>query len=60
MVLGIAKHSESLEEYVVYEHLEKESGQIELWIRPKDMFLETVMQEGIKIPRFKFIEDEQN
>ena len=32
-VIGVAKHSETLEEFVVYEH----DG--ELWIRPIDMFL---------------------
>ena len=48
-VIGTAKHSETLEEFVVYRAL---YGNNELWIRPKKMFLETV--NGI--PRFEFIE----
>jgi len=48
-VIGTAKHSETLEEFVVYRAL---YGDNELWIRPKKMFLETV--NGI--PRFEFIE----
>jgi cyclomaltodextrinase / maltogenic alpha-amylase / neopullulanase len=48
-VIGIAKHSETLEEMVVYRH----DG--ELWVRPKNMFLETVERDGQIIPRFKFI-----
>jgi cyclomaltodextrinase / maltogenic alpha-amylase / neopullulanase len=49
-VIGIAKHSETLEEVVVYRH----DG--ELWIRPKNMFLETVERDGKTFPRFEFIE----
>ena len=49
-VLGVAKHSETLEEVVVYEHDDK------MWIRPKKMFLESVEFEGKKVPRFEFIE----
>lgn len=48
-VLECATHSETLEEYVVYRAL---YGQRGLWIRPKAMFLETVMVEGKPIPRF--------
>jgi len=36
-VLGVARHSETEEEYVVYRQLYGEGG---LWIRPKEMFLE--------------------
>lgn len=53
-VLGVAKHSETLEELVVYRALYGENG---LWVRPLKMFLETVEIEGKKIPRFKFIEN---
>jgi hypothetical protein len=48
-VIGIAKHSETLEEVVVYRH----DG--ELWIRPKNMFLETVERDGKTFPRFKYL-----
>jgi hypothetical protein len=53
-VLGIARHSESLEELVVYEALyENDLGT--LWVRPKAMFEGTVTVDGVTMPRFKFI-----
>ena len=51
-VLGIAKHSEILEEFVVYKALYDND---ELWVRPLKMFLEEVEVNGQKIPRFKYI-----
>ena len=53
-VVGVAKHSETLEELVVYRTL---YGEHDLWVRPLKMFLETVEIAGKKIPRFKFIEN---
>jgi hypothetical protein len=53
-VLGIAKHSETLEELVVYEAL-YENPEGKLWVRPKVMFLEEVEINGNRVPRFKFI-----
>ncbi|MFA4818012.1 MAG: DUF1653 domain-containing protein [Parcubacteria group bacterium] len=52
-VIGVAKHSESLEELVVYRAL---YGNNDLWVRPLKMFLEIVEIEGKKIPRFRFLE----
>jgi hypothetical protein len=54
-VLGVAKNSETLEEFVVYECL-YENPKSKLWIRSKKMFLEKVEIDGKKVPRFKFIE----
>jgi hypothetical protein len=51
-VIGVAKHSETLEELVVYQALYCER---QLWVRPLKMFLEKVEVEGKKVPRFKFI-----
>ena len=51
-VIGIAKHSETLEELVVYRAL---YGEHDLWVRPLKMFLEEVEIEGKKFPRFKHI-----
>lgn len=48
-LIGVAKHSESLEELVIYQQL---YGKSKLWARPKKMFLETVEVEGKKVPRF--------
>ncbi len=53
-VIGIAKHSETLKELVVYRAL---YGKHDLWVRPLKMFLEKVEIEGEKIPRFRFIEN---
>jgi hypothetical protein len=53
-VLGIARHSETLEELVVYKALYQPEGQ-NLWVRPAQMFLETVEVDGTKIPRFEFL-----
>lgn len=49
---GIAKHSETLEELVVYE-TRYESPQGKMWVRPKDMFFESVTVDGAVTPRFK-------
>ncbi len=51
-VLGIAKHSENLEEFVVYKAL---YGKRELWIRPAKIFLEKVTINGKKVNRFQKI-----
>lgn len=51
-VIGIAKHSETLEEFVVYRALYGEYG---LWIRPAEMFLETIEKDGKQIKRFEYI-----
>lgn len=49
-VLGTSRHSETLEEFVVYQ---AEYGDRGLWIRPKGMFLETVEFNGRVVPRFQ-------
>lgn len=54
-VIGIAKHSETLEDLVVYECLYKNSKS-KLWVRLVKMFLEKVEIDGRKVPRFKFVE----
>jgi hypothetical protein len=51
-VLGIARHSESPEEMVVYR---QEYGDHGLWVRPKAMFLEAVTVDS-QVPRFRFLE----
>ena len=51
-VLGVARHSETLEDYVVYRALYGEGG---LWVRPASMFTETIERNGKCIPRFEYI-----
>lgn len=48
-VEGVARHSETLEEMVVYRALYREGG---LWVRPASMWNETVTHEGVLQPRF--------
>lgn len=57
-VIGIARHSETLEELVVYRALYESAdyGNNSLWVRPKPMFMENVIIDGKKIPRFKYAE----
>jgi hypothetical protein len=56
LVMGIAKHSETLEKMVVYVTL-YENEESKLWARPLAMFLEEVEYEGVKQPRFKFVSE---
>jgi len=49
-VIGEARHSETEEPFVVYRALYGERG---LWIRPRAMFLDTVMIDGSPLPRFR-------
>lgn len=56
-VIGIAKHSETEEEMVVYRQLYGEHG---LWVRPASMWEETVVRDGKTYQRFTFVGDEDN
>lgn len=52
-VIDVAKHSETEQEHVVYRIL---YGDYSLWVRPLDMFVETVQVDGEPQPRFAFVE----
>ena len=49
-LLYIAKHSETLEEMVVYKAL---YGDGDIWVRPYSMWNEEVLIDGKAVPRFK-------
>lgn len=53
-VLGLAKHSETLEPMVVYRALYGEGG---MWVRPAAMWLETVERDGKTFQRFTLEEE---
>lgn len=53
-VIGIAKHSESMEDMVVYRALYGENG---LWVRPASMWNETVERDGAVYKRFEYVEE---
>ena len=55
-VLGVALHSETNEELVVYR---QEYGDHGLWVRPKQVFLETVTFDGQTVPRFQYFGGQQ-
>lgn len=52
-VLGVVRHSETLEPMVLYRPLYNESG---MWVRPYSMFVEDVDVAGVWQPRFARVE----
>jgi len=54
-VIGIAHHSETLEELVVYKALydTPDFGYGAIWVRPLSMFNETVVVDGVEVKRFE-------
>ena len=53
-VLGVVRHSETLEPLVLYKALYGEQG---LWVRPLAMFIEEVVVDGVRRPRFQKLND---
>lgn len=51
-VIWVWKHSENLEEFVIYKQL---YGEFWLWIRPLKMFEENIILDWKEIPRLEFI-----
>lgn len=51
-VIGVVRHSETLEPLVLYRPLYNDSG---LWVRPYGMFLESVEVDGGRQPRFAHV-----
>ncbi|MGN1015522.1 MAG: DUF1653 domain-containing protein [Faecousia sp.] len=56
-LIGVAKHSETLEPMVVYRALYAERG---LWVRPAAMWTETVDRDGYRGPRFAYVGEAEN
>ena len=56
-VIGVGRHSETLEEVVVYKALydSKEFGKNSLWVRPKSMFESDVEVNGKIMKRFEYL-----
>ena len=52
-ILGVARHSETLEELIVYQALH---GEGDVWVRPLGMFLENISINGELQRRFKLVE----
>lgn len=53
-VIGTARHSETLEELVVYKAMynSPDFGFGALWVRPLNMFTEMVTVDGVEVQRF--------
>ena len=51
LVANVARHSETMEELVVYQQLYGDNG---WWVRPLAMFQETVEIDGVVKPRFAY------
>lgn len=49
-VIGVARHSETLEPMVVYRPLYNATG---LWVRPYEMFVGTLLVDGREVRRFQ-------
>ena len=56
-VIGIARHSETEEQLVVYRKLYDDYS---LWVRPLGMFMEDVLVDGQKMPRFELVTEPKN
>ncbi|MBI2038068.1 MAG: DUF1653 domain-containing protein [Candidatus Magasanikbacteria bacterium] len=52
-VIGVARHSETMEDMVIYKPLYKSDS--EFWVRPLAMFIENVEVDGKIMPRFEYI-----
>ena len=52
-LLAVAKHSETLEEMVVYKALYGKGG---IWVRPADMWNEEVEYDGKRVKRFTYLD----
>ena len=50
--LYVGRHSDTLEEIVVYQGLYKNNP---IWVRNINIFLEKVEVDGKKVPRFKYV-----
>lgn len=53
-VIGVCRHSETLEEMIVYRGLYADYG---LWVRPKKLFEGMLEVDGVSVQRFKFIRE---
>lgn len=56
-VLGVGRHTEVDEYFVVYSPAEQKPGVPSIWLRPYTMFTETIEVDGKVLPRFKKVEE---
>lgn len=60
-VIGIARHSETLEKLVIYQALydSEKFGKNAIWARPLSLFKSTKIVDGKEVPRFEYIGEEE-
>ena len=56
-VLGVGRHTEIDEYFVVYSAVDHKPDTPLIWLRPYEMFMETVEVDGKIIPRFRRIKE---
>jgi hypothetical protein len=59
-VIGLGRHSETLEELVIYKALydSKKFGNNALWARPSKIFFEIILIDGKYVPRFRYLDNQ--
>lgn len=55
-MIGVAFHSETMEEVVIYQAL---YGDGKTWVRPREMFFDKVTHNGVEIDRFREISKDE-
>jgi hypothetical protein len=55
-VLGVGRHTETDEYYVVYVPLYEAEDRPDFWLRPYDMFTSAVEINGVQLPRFQYVD----
>ncbi|MCD6039134.1 MAG: uncharacterized protein K0S27_534 [Gammaproteobacteria bacterium] len=58
-VIGLARHSETHEEMIIYKALYQcnQFGNNSIWVRSKEMFIEEIIYNGYPVQRFKRIDE---
>ncbi|HEY8401980.1 MAG TPA: DUF1653 domain-containing protein [Cytophagaceae bacterium] len=56
-VIDVVKHSETMEDLVLYKSLAEGVSKGKLWVRPVHMFLEDISYQGAEMPRFRYISE---
>ncbi len=55
-VIGLGLHTETGEEFVIYKASMNDTQTEKFWLRPRKMFEEKVMVEGVHVDRFSLVE----
>ena len=58
-VVGVARHSDTLQEFVIYRALydSREFGKKAWWVKPVSLFTKKIKYKNKRVPRFKYISE---